>query len=68
MNPQEALERYVQLCARDLADNPRVLSALKRQGIVEAFLIETFRLGYAGGRLAELAQGNGPVDPESRNP
>ena len=56
MNPQEALERYVELCARDLFENPRVLGALKRQGIVEGFLLETFRLGYAGGRLAELAK------------
>jgi hypothetical protein len=66
MNPQEALQRYVELCTQDLAENPRVLGALKREGIVEPFLLETFRLGYAGGRLAELAQGNGALNEVSQ--
>ena len=58
MNTQEVIERYVQLCEKDLEGNPKIRSRLRNQGVNESFLFESFRLGYSNGSLIELIQGN----------
>ena len=58
MNTQEIIERYVQLCVKDLEDNPKLRSRLRNKGIKEPFLFESFQLGYSDGSLVELVQGN----------
>jgi len=62
MNNQEILERYIQLCIKGLAENTRVSSVLKKQGLTEPFIFETFRLGHSGGSLTELINGNGDLN------
>ncbi len=58
MNTKEVLERYIQLCVKNLGENQRVCTLLQKQGITESFLFETFRLGYANSSLIELIDGN----------
>jgi len=58
MNKQEVFERYIQLCAKNLDNNARVRTQLRKQGLTEPFLFDTFRLGYSGTSLIELSQGN----------
>ncbi|MBW8003353.1 MAG: hypothetical protein FVQ80_15290 [Planctomycetes bacterium] len=62
MNNQEVMERYIQLCIKRLAENTRVLSHLRKQGLTEQFIFETFRLGHSGGSLTELIDGNGDLN------
>jgi hypothetical protein len=54
MTNQEVLERYISLCQTNLENDSRVLSLLRKRGIREHFLFTNFRLGYAGGNLAEV--------------
>ncbi len=62
MNNQEILERYIQLCIKSLNENTRIRPPLRKHGFTESFLFETFRLGYSGGSLIELIQGNGDLN------
>jgi len=58
MNKQEVFERYIQLCVNNLDNITRVRTLLRKQGITEPFLFDTFRLGYSDKSLIELSQGN----------
>jgi hypothetical protein len=58
MKTVEVLERYVELCVQGLEETPRVQALLKNAGLRERFPIESFRIGYATGKLSELVQGN----------
>ncbi len=62
MNTQEVLERYIQLCVKNLGENQRVCTLLRKQGITESFLFENFRLGYANSSMCELIKGNGELN------
>jgi hypothetical protein len=62
MNPQEALERYVELCVQGLEETPRIKTLLKNLGLRERFLYESFRIGYATGKLPPLVQENEPLE------
>jgi len=58
MKVHEVLERYVQLCVQGLEETPRIQSLLKNLGLRERFVYESFRIGYATGKLAPLVQEN----------
>ncbi len=58
MNKQEVFERYIQLCVKNLDNNARVRTLLRKQGFTEPFLFDSFRLGYSSKSLIELNQGN----------
>ncbi len=58
MKTPEVLERYVEICIQGLEETPRIQSLLKNLGVRERFLYESFRIGYATGRLSDLVQGN----------
>jgi len=58
MKASEVLERYVQLSVQGLEQTPRVQGILRNQGLRESFLYKSFRIGYAGGTLSDLACGN----------
>ena len=62
MKAQEALERYVQLCSQALGETQRIINFLKKQGLREHWLVESFRLGYADGVLSELVLNNEPLE------
>ena len=53
MHHSELFDRYIDRCRTELAGNSRVLSLLKAKGLTDAHIIETFKIGYAGGTLAE---------------
>ncbi len=56
MKSTEVLERYLQICIRNLEEDSRVLSLLKGKGIKESFLIDNFSLGFSNGALTELIE------------
>ena len=58
MRSEQVLEHYVQHCERRLAQSERAQTLLRRHGITEAFVPETFRLGWADGTVAELVEEN----------
>lgn len=53
MTHAAVLEKYVSICGEALAENRRALSFLRKQGITERFVFESFSLGYSDGKLAE---------------
>ena len=58
MNTHDLLSRYIELCRTALGENARVQAALRNAGIVEGYLLEHFSVGYADGRIVELAREN----------
>jgi len=53
MTQAEILQRYVELCHTALLEDNRVLDLLQKAGIQDSFLLESFSLDYAGGRILE---------------
>ena len=39
MNKQEVFERYIQLCVKNLDNNAKVRTLLRKQGLTEPFLV-----------------------------
>ena len=58
MTTHDLFSRYIELCRTALGENARVQAALKNTGIVEGYLLEHFSVGYADGRIVELAREN----------
>ena len=57
-NNHEIIEKYVQLCNRNVKENNHVLSLLKKYGIYENYIFENFCIGYSNGMLIDLIGGN----------
>ena len=53
MTQAEIIQRYVELCHTALLEDNRVLDLLNKAGIQDSFLLESFSLGYANGRILE---------------
>ncbi len=58
MNNQDILQRYVDICNRNLMENDRVLSSLKRYGLYENYIFDNYCLGYSNGNALELVEEN----------
>jgi hypothetical protein len=53
MTQAEILQRYVELCHTALLEDVRILDLLQKAGIQDSFLLESFSVGYADGRILE---------------
>jgi hypothetical protein len=52
------LEQYIDRCHEQIFENEKALRFIARAGVTERFVLESFRIGFAEGNLAEVVQGN----------
>jgi len=58
VNTGAVFEQYIDRCHELLLENEKALRFLSRAGITERFVLESFRVGFADGSLAEQIEGN----------
>ena len=58
MDTHDLIDHYIDLCHGALKGSERVLRLLKKAGLVDTNILDTFHIGYANGETAELVVGN----------
>ncbi|MEA1951429.1 MAG: hypothetical protein U9N87_08595, partial [Planctomycetota bacterium] len=58
MNTGSILEQYIDRCHERLFESEKAVGFLERVGISERFVLESFRIGFSDGSLAEQVTGN----------
>ena len=58
MMKSEVLSLYVSHYQQNILSNTRVLGLMKKAGITERFLFETFMIGYSDGSILQKVESN----------
>jgi hypothetical protein len=61
MNTQDLLQKYVADCSKALSENSKILGLLRKQGITESFIYDSFQIGFADGSLLQAVGDNEAV-------